>query len=406
MDAKNTAKSAALAVGDKKLDLPVKDGSIGPSVVDIAKLYGQTGMFTYDPGFTSTASCESQDHLYRRRRRRPALSRLSDRAARRARRLPRDLLPAAVRRIADAAAEGRFRLPRDPPHHGARADEPLLPGLPARRASDGGHGRLASARCRRSITTPPTSPTRTQRMIASIRMIAKMPTLAAMAYKYSIGQPFVYPQQRARLFVELPADVLRGAVRGLQVEPGARRARWTAFSSCMPTTSRMPRPRPCALPVRRAPIRSPASRPALPASGVRRMAAPTKPRSRCWKRSARSIASRNTSSASKDKNDPFRLMGFGHRVYKNYDPRAKIMQKTCHEVLAEVGIKDDPLLEVAMELETHRAARRILHREEALSEYRLLFGHHAEGDGLPDHDVHGAVRASRAPSAGSRSGRK
>ncbi len=83
-----------------------------------------------------------QDHLYRWRPGRVALSRLSDRAARRARRFPGDLLSAALRRIADGGAEGRFRLPRHPPHHGARADDAVLPGLPARRASDGGDGRL------------------------------------------------------------------------------------------------------------------------------------------------------------------------------------------------------------------------------------------------------------------------
>ena len=80
---------------------PIYDGTIGPDVIDIAKLYGETGMFTYDPGFTSTGELRVQDHLHRRRRRHPALSRLSDRAARRARRLPRDLLPAALRRTAD-----------------------------------------------------------------------------------------------------------------------------------------------------------------------------------------------------------------------------------------------------------------------------------------------------------------
>ena len=81
------------------------------------------------------------------------------------------------------------------------------------------------------------------------------------------------------------------------------------------------------------------------------MAAPTKRRSRCWRRSARVERIPEYIKRAKDKNDRFRLMGFGHRVYKNYDPRAKIMQKTCHEVLNELGIKDDPLLEVAMELE-------------------------------------------------------
>ena len=81
------------------------------------------------------------------------------------------------------------------------------------------------------------------------------------------------------------------------------------------------------------------------------MAAPTRRRSRCWRRSARVDRIPEYIKRAKDKNDPFRLMGFGHRVYKNYDPRAKIMQKTCHEVLNELGIKDDPLLDVAMELE-------------------------------------------------------
>ena len=82
-----TQTSAILKVGDKSVELPIKTGTIGPSVVDIGKLYAQTGMFTYDPGFTSTASTEFENHLYRRRRGRAALSRLPDRPAGRARRL-------------------------------------------------------------------------------------------------------------------------------------------------------------------------------------------------------------------------------------------------------------------------------------------------------------------------------
>ena len=107
----------------------------------------------------------------------------------------------------------------------------------------------------------------------------------------------------------------------------------------------------------------------------------------------------------KDKNDPFRLMGFGHRVYKNYDPRAKIMQKTTHEVLNELGIKDDPLLDVALELE------RIALHDEYFIEKKLypnidfLLGHHPQGDGLPDIDVHGALRAGRTV-GWTRSGRR
>ena len=77
-------------------------------------------------------------------------------------------------------------------------------------------------------------------------------------------------------------------------------------------------------------------------------------------------------------------MGFGHRVYKNYDPRAKIMQKTCHEVLAELGMQDDPLLEVAMELERIALTDEYFVERKLYPEHRLLFGHHAEGAGLPD----------------------
>ena len=105
-----------------------------------------------------------------------------------------------------------------------------------------------------------------------------------------------------------------------------------------------------------------------------------------------STASRSSSSAPRTRTIRFRLMGFGHRVYKNYDPRAKIMQKTCHEVLDELGIKDDPLLEVAMELERIALHDEYFIEKKLYPEHRLLFGHHAEGDGLPDHHVHRAVR--------------
>ena len=141
MDKINT-KAAQITVGNNNWDFPVLSGTIGPDAVDIRKLYGQSGMFTYDPGFTSTASCISKITYIDGDKGDTALSRLSDRADRRARRLPRDLLPAALRRTADQEPEGRFRLPGHAPHHGARPDGPLLPGLPPRRASDGGDGGL------------------------------------------------------------------------------------------------------------------------------------------------------------------------------------------------------------------------------------------------------------------------
>ncbi len=94
----------------------------------------------------------------------------------------------------------------------------------------------------------------------------------------------------------------------------------------------------------------------------------------------------------KDRNNHAKLMGFGHRVYKNYDPRARIIQKACHDVLSELGIKDDPLLDLAMELEKIALNDKALRRTQALSQRGLLFRHHPEGDGLPDQHVHRPVR--------------
>ena len=94
----------------------------------------------------------------------------------------------------------------------------------------------------------------------------------------------------------------------------------------------------------------------------------------------------------KDKNDPFRLMGFGHRVYKSYDPRAKVLRRCCHEVLDALGQRDDPLLELAMELERDRPRGRILHRAQALSQCRFLFRHHLPRAGPAAGDVHAGLR--------------
>ena len=191
-----------------------------------------------------------------------------------------------------------------------------------------------------------------QRMIASIRLISKMPTLAAMAYKYTIGQALRLPEERARLHVEyflrmcfaVPCEEYNG-------QPGARRARSTASSSSTPTTSRTPRRRRCASPAPRAPTPSPVSRPASPACGAPAHGGANEAALKMLAEIGTVDRIPEFVKRAKDKSDPFRLMGFGHRVYKNYDPSAKIMQKTCHEVLSEMGIKDDPLLDVAVELE-------------------------------------------------------
>jgi citrate synthase len=189
-----------------------------------------------------------------------------------------------------------------------------------------------------------------QRMIASLRMIAKVPTLAAMAYKYSVGQPFVYPKND----LDYASNFLRMcyAVPTEEYKPNPVLARAMdrifilhADHEQNASTSTV-----------RLAGSSGANPFACIAAGCACLWGPA--------HGGANEAALNMLSEigsvdripefvrrAKDKNDSYRLMGFGHRVYKNYDPRAKIMQKTCHEVLTELGIKDDPLLDVAMELE-------------------------------------------------------
>jgi citrate synthase len=191
-----------------------------------------------------------------------------------------------------------------------------------------------------------------QRDISAIRLIAKMPTIAARAYKYHIGQPFMYAAQRPELRRQLPVhDASRFRAEEYKVESGPGQGAWTASSSCTPTTNRTPRPRPCVWPVRRGLIRSP-----VIAAGIACLWGPAHggANEACLQmleeigdvsRVPEFIA------RAKDKNDSFKLMGFGHRVYKNFDPRAKLMRQTCHEVLNELGLQNDRLFKLAMELE-------------------------------------------------------
>jgi citrate synthase len=189
-----------------------------------------------------------------------------------------------------------------------------------------------------------------QRMIASIRMIAKVPTLAAMAYKYSIGQPFIYPKNELdystnflRMCYAVPTEdykpnkVLARAMDRIFILH-ADHEQNASTSTVRLAGSSGANPFAC--------IAAGCACLWGPAHGGANEAALNMLREIGTVDRIPEFIKR-----AKDKNDPYRLMGFGHRVYKNYDPRAKIMQKTCHEVLNELGIKDDPLLDVAMELE-------------------------------------------------------
>jgi len=190
----------------------------------------------------------------------------------------------------------------------------------------------------------------TQRMIASMRMIAKMPTLAAMAYKYTIGQPFMYPQNNLDFATNFLRMCFAVPCEEYKPNPVLARAMDRIFilhadheQNASTSTVRL--------------AGSSGANPfACIAAGIACLWGPA--HGGANEAALKMLAEIGTVDRipeyikrSKDKNDSFRLMGFGHRVYKHYDPRAKIMQKTAHEVLAEIGHKDDPMLEVAIELE-------------------------------------------------------
>ncbi len=356
MDAKTSAKNktSTLTVGNKNWDLPVYLGTLGPDVVDISKLYSQSGMFTYDPGFTSTASCESKityidgDEgilLYRGY----PIEQLAEHG---------DFLETCYLLLygelptAAQKADFDYRVTRHTMVHeqmsrffqGFRRDaHPMA-------VMTGCVGALSAFYHDSTDISDPH-----QRMVASIRMIAKMPTLAAMAYKYSIGQPFVYPKNE----LDYASNFLRMCyavpTEDYKANPVLARAMDRIFilhadheQNASTSTVRL--------------AGSSGANPfACIAAGCACLWGPAHGgANEAALNMLREIGSVGRIPEfvrrAKDKNDPYRLMGFGHRIYKHYDPRAKIMQKTCHEVLAELGIKDDPLLDVAMELGESRAA--------------------------------------------------
>ena len=230
-----------------------------------------------------------------------------------------------------------------------------------------------------------------QRMIASIRMIAKMPTLAAMAYKYTVGQPFVYPKNDLDYATNFLRMCFAVPAEDYKANPVLARAMDRIFilhadheQNASTSTVRL--------------AGSTGANPfACVAAGIAALWGPA--HGGANEAALKMIGEIGTVDRipeyikrAKDPKDNFRLMGFGHRVYKNYDPRAKIMQKTAHEVLAETRPSRRSDAAGGDGARAHRAERRIFQREEALPERRFLFGHHARGDGLPDQHVHGAVR--------------
>jgi len=341
--------TATLTINGQSYDFPVLKGTVGPDVIDIRTLYKNAGVFTLDPGFTSTASCESHITYID-----------GDEGVLLYRGYPIDQLAENSSfievcylllhgELPDAGQLESFE--KTITHHTMLHDQfdQFFRGF--RRDAHpmavmvGTVGALSAFYHDSTDINDPKA-----RTIASHRMIAKMPTIAARAYKYSVGQPFVSPRND----LDFAANFLRMCfavpAEDYEVNPVMARAMDRIFilhadheQNASTSTVRL--------------AGSSGANPfACIASGIASLWGPAHGgANEAALNMLEEIGSVDRIpeyiAKAKDKNDPFRLMGFGHRVYKNYDPRAKVMRTTCHEVLKEVGETDDPLLAVALELE-------------------------------------------------------
>jgi citrate synthase len=347
-------KKATLSFSDgsPSVDFPIYKGTVGPDVIDLRKLYGSTGKFTYDPGFLSTAACQSKityidgdkgELLYRGY----PIEQLATKC---------DFLETCYLILNGELPNESQRkdfVTRVTQHtmvheqmqfflRGFRRDAhpmAILTGLVGAMS--------AFYHDSTDINNP------THREISAIRLIAKMPTLVAMAYKYTIGQPFVYPRNDLsysanfmRMMFAVPAEEYK--VNEVLVRALDRIFILHADHEQNASTSTV---RLCG---------SSGTNPfAAIAAGVACLWGPAHggANEACLNMLEDLQAQGGVAKVGefmeqvKDKNSGVRLMGFGHRVYKNFDPRAKLMQETCKEVLAELGLENDPLFKLAMALE-------------------------------------------------------
>jgi len=341
-------ETASISIGDQVQEYAVRAGTVGPSVVDIRKFYADTDHFTYDPGFTSTASCESKITyidgdagvlLYRGY----PIDQLAERSTfmEVAYLLLHGELPSKAEQERFVYTITRHTMLHEQLatfYRGFRRDaHPMA-------IMCGVVGALSAFYHDSTDITDPH-----QRMVASHRLIAKMPTIAAMAYKYSIGQPFMYPQNDLsytgnflRMTFGVPAElyevnpIVENAMRKIFILH-ADHEQNASTSTVRLAGSSGANPFACiaaGIACLWGPAHGGANEAAL--NMLREIGRP--------ERIKEYIA------RAKNKDDPFRLMGFGHRVYKNYDPRAKVMQQTAEAVLKELGVSD-PIFDVARELE-------------------------------------------------------
>jgi citrate synthase len=348
--APNTEEVAAeLTLEGKSTRMPVRSGTLGPDVVDVGKLYRDTGCFTYDPGFTSTANCTSRITyidgdagvlLYRGY----PIDQLAEHSS--------FLEVCYLLLNGELPSKEQFDTFRSTITRHTMLHEQMTRFFTGFRRDAhpmavmvGTVGALAAFYHDSTDIND-----QEQRAVASYRMLAKMPTIASMAYKYSIGQPFIYPRNDLDFTTNFLQMCFAIPCEPFVANPVLTRALDRIFilhadheQNASTSTVRL--------------AGSSGANPfACIAAGIACLWGPA--HGGANEAALNMLTEIGTVdripeyiAKAKDKNSGFRLMGFGHRVYKNYDPRAKVMQKTCHEVLDALGIRNDPLLKVAMELE-------------------------------------------------------
>ena len=333
----------------KSYELPILNGTLGPDVIDVRSLYADTGCFTYDPGFTSTGSCESKitfidgekGILLYRGYPIDVLAEQSDFMEVSYLLLYGDLPTPQQKKKFESGITYHTMLHEQLNYffRGFRRDSHPMAVM------CGVVGALSAFYHDSTDITDPK-----HRMIASYRLIAKMPTIAAMAYKYTIGQPFVYPRNDLKFSENMLYMMFSNPCEEFKVNPVLAKALDRILilhadheQNASTSTVRL--------------AGSSGANPfACIAAGIASLWGPAHGGAN------EAVLNMLTEigdiknipefiKRAKDKKDPFRLMGFGHRVYKNFDPRAKVLERTCHEVLDDLGIRDEPLLDIAVELE-------------------------------------------------------
>jgi len=350
MESKMVHKAnARLEVNGESIELPVLSGTEGPDVIDVRKLYSKAGVFTIDPGFASTASCESQitfidGEAGRLLHRGYPIEQLAEQSG--------FLEVCYLLLFGELPTSSEFRsfaseitqhtmlhTQMDRFFEGFRRDSHPMAMF------TGIVGGIASFYPSAMDSSDPA-----ERRLASIRLIAKMPTIAARIYKYNIGQPFVHPRNELgyaenfmRMCFSVPAEDYRASPILSRAMDRILILHADHEQNASTSTVRL--------------AGSSGAHPyAAIAAGIACLWGPAHGgANEACLNMLREIGTVDRISEyiarAKDKDDPFRLMGFGHRVYKNYDPRATVMQQTAHEVFDELGVRDLPVLKVAMELE-------------------------------------------------------